>query len=549
MNILIFIIVIVPIIMSIISLFSIKSLPKTIDDFFTAGGNLKEESFIDTSVAYAYQIAAISLFTFWGFEYGFWTIWVPIFWGLGYFILKYFSKKGYISKFISQYEGDTIHGLLNKHYGLSWIAVLAGISSMLGLGGTAFFEAEFTSNIIINLLDRNGAIGESGATYTLLLFILFVTIAIFYIIIGGQKAIVKTDIIQLKAGFILFMCFLGGILGLGFSMGYTTSSLILFISSIIFIICLFFLFKNMSKKLFGLPKLNITFLVGVIVLILSYILGSQVSTTKNITIDNLDIFVTNYKMSNVFILGFPALISLLIANAVWQLVDVSNWERISSIRSRENFEEKLTLTLNYIGIYSPITWMLAIILGMGLKLVAYNQTDSYNVLSNVLVQLINGELFLIVISLAMLACMTLVMFSTLDSLILAISFTVQKDIFGLKNNSSGLFKFKLGTILITISLLIFYLFARTYVSEIDSILYTFYAFQIGLLPTVYYALTAKSNNKIAAVASMITGIITPIIVFYVGLSPYDWTAFITFIVTFISFFSINILTSNERYRL
>lgn len=536
-------------IMSIIALFTVKKLPKTVDDFFTANGSLDETSFVDTSVAYAYQIAAISLFAYWGFEYGIWTVWVPIFWGIGFSILAYYTKKGFVTKFVEGNNGDTIHGLLMNHYKVKTIAILAGIASMLGLAGTAFFEAEFTANIAANLINSDGSISNNANSYSIWIFISFVLVALFYIIIGGQRAIVKTDSIQLKVGFTLFMSFLGGVIGITYAKGFIFSSVLFFILCLILVGILMYLYNNLSKSMFNGKRFNTTFIIGVVVFIIFFFIGMNIQNTESITSnDNLAFFLQTNQFSNVFILGFPALISLLIANASWQLVDVSNWQRISSIRNIDNFKDKLYSTLKYIGLYSPITWVLAIILGMTLKMLLAGSTDSYNSLSNAMVYLLqSNDAFSNILSLLMLGCMTLIMFSTLDSLILAISFTVQKDIFNLKetNIESNIIKFKLGTIVTTLLLFVFYIFSRIYIANIDSILYTFYSFQIGLLPAIFFALTSKSTNKYAAIGSIIIGLATPILVFVFGLSPYDWTALITFIFTIVAFLVLNMFKSNS----
>ncbi|WP_422005375.1 hypothetical protein [Roseivirga pacifica] len=543
-------ILIIPVAISILTLFGTKKLPRTIDEFFTADGDLDESSFIDTSVAYAYQIAAISLFAYWGFEYGFWTIWVPIFWGAGYFLLAYLTKRGYVSKFLIKNTGDTIHGLLKNHYKVRALGILAGIASMLGLAGTAFFEAEFTANIAANLLNSSQTLEGNADNFSIWIFISFVVIALMYIIIGGQRAIVKTDAVQLRVGFISFMFFFGGLIGITHSMGYIYSSTLIFILCLVLIGLLIYVYQRLSKTVLDSKSYNIIFITGALLFVTAFVIAANITTqTAKVTTDNFASFWESNRMSNIFVLGFPALISLLIANVTWQIVDVSNWQRISSIRNTPDFKKRLQSTLQYVGIYSPITWVFAIFLGMSIKMLLINELGgAYNSFSNSLVWLMQSDnVFFNVLPLIMLICMVLIMFSTLDSLILAISFTVQKDIFNLDGKrDSNITRFKMGTIGITVALFVFYVFSRTYVTEIDSILYTFYAFQIGLLPAILFALTSKSFNKYAAVSSLIVGIVVPIVVFIVGLSPYDWTALITFFASLITFLIANRLSIKNQ---
>ncbi|MBL7074925.1 hypothetical protein ISS37_06780 [candidate division KSB1 bacterium] len=168
-----------------------------------ADKKINNNEFLNTTVAYAYQIAAISLFASWGYIYGFWTIWVAVFWFLGFFLLKKLNDYDLLKKYIQSESTLSIHGFLAKKYKSGNVARIAAIASMLGLSGTAFFEAEFTSNIIISAVNTT-----QGQSLFMLLFFIFVVVALIYIVVGGFKAVVETDRIQLSFGFIAFSIFL-----------------------------------------------------------------------------------------------------------------------------------------------------------------------------------------------------------------------------------------------------------------------------------------------------------------------------------------------------
>ncbi len=120
----------------------------TVSNYFFADRTTDSDDFINSTVAYGYQIAALALFASWGYVYGFWTIWVPVFWGLGFLLLKYLHDSGKLDVFLNSKENLTIHGFLSKVYKNKNISIIAGIATLIGLSGTAFFEAEFTSDII-----------------------------------------------------------------------------------------------------------------------------------------------------------------------------------------------------------------------------------------------------------------------------------------------------------------------------------------------------------------------------------------------------------------
>jgi len=539
-NIFIIIAIAIPLILACYTLFKMKETSETSDEFHTKGGNLTNREFLDTSLSYAYQIAAISLFAFWGFHYGFWVIWVPVFWGVGYFLLRWFNKKGYVQRFMNNSE-ETIHGLLSNHYRLRSIAVLAAFTSVLGMAGTAFFEAEFTANII------NDTMIGGDTSFSLLLFLLFVGFALTYIILGGKNAIVKTDHLQLKIGYVGFTLFFGGIVGLVFTYGHIVTGSIIFAVSLILLVFLYFYFKKIDLDLNKDKSYHWALTLGVI----GFVLGAGLSVyfffdsntdTKDYP---LGIFFANIGFANVFVLGFP-LISLLIANVCWQLIDVSSWQRMTSMRNSQDFQNNLGKALKFIGIYSPITWMFAIFLGMCIKLIAVNFGDAYNPLSELLVSFVSsGHIWQTVLVVVMVLTLILIMFSTMDSILIAISFTAQKDMMP-KSHSENQKNIKWGTAILTVILLIAYLLVRTRVSGIDGILYTFYSFQLALVPSIVGALLNKSTNKFAALGSIILGIATPIVVPFLGLEPYEWTPLLTVAISTITYVLINLIYKNER---
>ena len=65
----------------------------TTREYFLADKRVNNNDFVDTTVAYGYQIAALSLFASWGYVYGFWTIWVPVFWAIGYQVLRVLNDR------------------------------------------------------------------------------------------------------------------------------------------------------------------------------------------------------------------------------------------------------------------------------------------------------------------------------------------------------------------------------------------------------------------------------------------------------------------------
>ena len=540
----IFIAIAIPFVVACIVIFRKKEYATTVDEFFTEGGNQKKVSFLDTSLAYAFQIAAISLFAFWGFQYGFWTIWVPIFWGCGYFLLRWFVQKDYIKDFIQGKAGETIHGLLNDHYKLRLIAILAAFASVLGLSGTAFFEAEFTATVISTVVTQ-----ESSSALALMLFLAFVAFALMYITIGGMRTIVKTDHHQLKWAYKGLLFFFGGVLGLVFAHGHVWAAGILFGLSFAAMLYLYFRsFKQAQTILAEDTSYKRTLIGGMTLFVVgSLLFGWQFFDAATfVKQDTFGSFMSGINFGSPLILGIPTLISLAVANISWQLIDVSGWQRMSSIRNDANFSDTLSKALKFIGVYSPVTWVFAIFLGVAIRLIAVEGGDAYNSLSDLLVYFITSDNFMLIgLVVVMIFTLMLIMFSTLDTLVFGISFTAQKDIFG-TSWASKLANVKWGTIILTTVLLAIYLFVRTRVSGIDSILYTFYSFQLALFPTIIFALLKKSTNKWAALFSILLGICTPVMIVILGYSPYMFSPLFTMLVAFIVYILIDKLCRNSH---
>lgn len=516
------------------------------DEFYTGSGELTEKQFCDTSLAYAYQVAAISLFTFYGAQYGFWTILIPIFWGCGYFLLRHIVKRGAVKNFIEQNGSETIHGLLGGHYNkFKWIAPIAGLTSVLGLSGTAFFEAEYTASSITRTLTLSQ--NTSLSAITLLLFVLFVACTLTYIIAGGEKAVVKTDHWQLKGAYLGFMLFLGGIIGILFSRGYQWTPWIISGASVFLQVILIRLLKGGNLTSGTKSEYKNILIGGLTIFLLGIGLGYWSKFDLNIHTSIRELswsdFTQTHQICSPLVLGL-SLISLFVSNVCWQLVDVSNWQRISSMRKAEKFEQSLSDSLKFLGLFSPISWTFAIFLGMGIKLILPTTLSSEMPLIDLLSSMANSEnIILMILSFGMMLSLVFIMFSTLDSLIIGISFTAHKDIMpGMSRKMSSI---KTGTLLITSGLFILYVLARNCIKEVDDILYTFYAFQLGLVPSILYALFSKKDkaHPQAALWSIIFGILTPIsILFLFQASPVIWSPASTVIVSSIVFFIVHYAT-------
>ncbi len=139
--------------------------------------------------------------------------------------------------------------------------------------------------------------------------------------------------------------------------------------------------------------------------------------------------------------------------------------------------------------------------------------------------ILNGTSTDIAFIIILILSMIFIMFSTLDSIISSISFTTYFDI--IKGKKDSLYQARLYTVIYTLVFMVIYIALRQKVNNIDSILYTFYSFQLALFPSIISVFISKSINPLAANASIIGGSILTIIPLYINgemINPYSASA-------------------------
>ncbi|MBW2739378.1 MAG: hypothetical protein JRE64_11145, partial [Deltaproteobacteria bacterium] len=180
--------------------------PITLDDYHVASHRIKPINFIDSSVAYGLQVAALTLFATWGYQYGIWVIWVPLFWLFGYVLLGRFIKKGALDDIIISDDSDTVHGFIGSRLSRP-LTYIASVISLIAIIGTAMYEADFAGSFTTEILFKAAnydAIAQVTFNLKTALFALIVLVSASYMIIAGFRAVVFTDAIQLFLGLVAF---------------------------------------------------------------------------------------------------------------------------------------------------------------------------------------------------------------------------------------------------------------------------------------------------------------------------------------------------------
>ena len=324
---------------------------------------------------------------------------------------------------------------------------------------------------------------------------------------GGYAGAVRLDRIQLATGYFAFVALVAGLLAT-FASGPNSSHML--VLAIVVVACTLTIFvgrvlhgKHVGQRdTFGLICTGAAAIVSLypIVEIFSATgIGAPTITTRQL------LFPDSF--------SFLAVLSLFVANGLYQLVDVGQWQRLLSLNPFSDGVDRsrhtVSACLNNIAISSPLTWVIAIVFGASLKLVS-TEADAYqatHLLVDYILSLpgISKNVLLALLLVAMIA----IMFSTIDALISATGFTITNDIFGERSRASkGLTFDRLITLGTLVVQLFFYLIVKELAADkTDAVLYLCWSFQIAFAPAVVATLYSKALGQGPLVISILAGVV------------------------------------------
>ena len=476
------------------------------------------KDFANTTVGYSLQMAALFLFADWGIRYGFGALWVPIFWGLGFFLLYLAIPK--FDYFISQ--NWTLHGYLKNRFNSKALQWVAAIATIIGLWGTMMVEIDYAT-----------AIYQPFFSTKLSLFMLgmvFLAFGFVYIALGGYKAEVNTERVQVPVAYAaLLFIILSLVLNVYFK-GHTQAFWIL--NGFLFL-CFVFMIKAKAGIVPGKPFADKQLLIPIIGIILQLFLMtiallSHPTSPNEVAISSL---LAN-PLDQLRAQGIISLLSLFFANALWQFVDLSSWQRVSSVKLSDANDssryEPIRRGVWRVMVESPVSWVFGVIFGMTLKYSGFlNANDDPSVaIGNFVTALSTRKVSIAffgsyswLLYPVLVAAVIAIMLSTVHALICAVSFTAMNDLQPIRARTLN--RARIWTFLIVLMGGVLYYILR-FVSEagIATALYAFYASQLSLFPTVVASFYSKYVNKYAALTSIVTGIVTAFVFAYSVVEKY-----------------------------
>ena len=486
------------------------------DNFFTAHRKVDVTVFSTSSIAYAFQMSTIFPFMIWGASNFFF---VPIVntvcWGMGIllFQLSFHGFSGFVGR------DQTLHGLLGDQYGKS-IRKLASYLTITGFLGFAVAELYFGSQVLLSVSDNKRTIYITILGVSALVYI--------YIAYGGQMSSMRTDQLQLA---ISYLGFFGIILYFLYVIARSSSIVnpALTVASLAGAVYIpYVLYKRRGRFLrlaFGPRAIGFSgeILNGLIVALLLVICVFLVIVVSK------GRFPTGFaKFFDLTGFGWPGLLSLAILPLCFQFVDLTNWQRLLSVRpssiASDQLRKDIGRGLLIYSVESPFTWLVAIFFG-ALITSAVTGLNSDNLLVDLPKRLIaSGTLVGRLIGYTFILSVISVMLSTVDSFLVGIIYTFAYDSFGptqriLDTKDTQAINSKadyiissgrlFGALSLAITLVMLFIFDRAIpngASLFVNLLLAFYSAQLSFFPLVFGVLfLQKRPSAFWAGLSMVAG--------------------------------------------
>lgn len=468
-----------------------------------------------------------------GYYYGYWTLVVPLAWCAGFLLLA--LAAGRLDAFLQapqtlhNYLGES-HGGLQSLGGRALVRV-AAIATLLGLGGALFAELGYTADLVQHLLNRS-----VGFRY-LLMFCLLAS-ALLYVLPGGFRAVVNTDAHQLPIAYIGLATFLAAIIYVGMRAGAsgaqpTLMGIIAFATIALAVVAGIVTAEKhaASTRVMAVvvPLVSLALVAG------AYLFGSSSHPGQPTNIPR-DVWTPQPMLP-------LAALSLVLANGLWQFVDLSAFQRLTAIRlpsDKKSRTRSLRQAILWTALESPISWCIGIAIGVGLgQIGTFGGVDgAWTAYEQFLSSVARGdgvaiglpEILRVGIIGLSLAGFIAIMLSSVDSLGSAVAFTTTSDLlgaFGKKKSTITHARTITVTVLITIwGLLSLWQALLSSQHDISAWLYTAYAMQLSLFGVCICALLSIRLAAPLALSSVAVGVLSSAVVGVLLVSRQDPNVFV-----------------------
>jgi len=493
-----------PIAVYIIAGLSPNATAKDTTDYLVGGKRVGQNDYANTSVGYALQMAAVFLFASWGILYGIGALWASLFWSLGYFLL-YFLLPRFI-EYHSQNEPITLHEYLRAKFRAGrGLQVLAAGATITGLMGAMLAEVDYVVLVLQPVSERYSTLRP------IILQAVFLLLGLSYIIWNGFKAEVRAERIQVPIAYccllVTLFFLLPGVWRFSGPRAFYPTVLILALALIVMTAAKIDWSAD-KRGVSRFPDKQIFIPIGALLVLTTIMIAITTFGTAGTNSSVFEIPIATQLKAQ----GWLGVFSLLLANALWMPIDLSTWQRIASV-DRSNVLQVLRSGTARVALESPAGWFCGAVLGWcihssGVLAPGADASSAITVLSSYLfagsidpIKLPIGS----IIYATFLAGAVAVMLSTVNSIMAAIAYTVERDLLG--SNKTTLWRLRIVTIITLILGFAAYEFLRIYAgANLQTLLYGAYAAQLSLVVIVFVALYEIRISARGAIGSLSLGL-------------------------------------------
>lgn len=501
------------------------SRPKGVDDYFIFGGRLSPSLYLKSSVGYSLQVAAIFLFLLWYFAYGVSALIVPTAWFGGFVVVWVAVRAKSLDDFLGSADrrgGRTIHGFVGHLARSRPLVIVMALTTIFGVAGTLIGELDYSTKFLAPALGLEYASKSTLIGHGAILFF-----SASYVLWGGFRASVFTDAIQVPVAYASFVAVVLAVCYQAAKAGAAKEGLI--IVGIVAVLLLTF-WRNREK----LRKVEPTYPVGRDrMLFLSLLILCAFTAFSMLSFEHQEshrviqwrVNLLNPLDPSTFLgFGLFGAISLTLTNVVWQLVDITNLQRLQAVsaagmargedgkeeteQDRETCRTAVMGGLVASGVESAGSWVLTFALAMAAQLAGLTLSSPAGLASF----LVSGSLFPSWILPVFAFAVVTFMLSTLSGLISAIAYVSYHDIApALSGDSdrknSDLTLPRATTLLSLTTVYVLYIMLRNAVGDrTEAVIYAVYAVQMSAGLVILMALFRPSAVRPwAAILSVLVG--------------------------------------------
>ncbi|MCP5129173.1 MAG: hypothetical protein H6985_06280 [Pseudomonadales bacterium] len=511
----------------------------TSEEFYESRGIISPAEFANSSTAYGFQIASVSVFFAFGYFYGIGGIVNPIFWGLG--ILFFIMAVPRIADFFGTTQ--TLHGFLGDRYKSSSMTCAASVMTLIGFLGAFTAELVWGSYVLSIISGCPGFINLS--------VVIMACLVAFYVTRAGHLSVIKTDQYQVVIAYAAFVVLVVFLISLFRGKGAEAQSIGFLLSAVTAVLLLLVAF-GISRQIWGNEAhadiglgRTISFIL-LLVVIGGCILSGLNAINFYPALSMLDQALSDTRLYD-FNQGTLNLMSLALLPLFWQFADVTMWQRLGATRipsaDHANRYSQLRTGLLRYAIETPVSWILAIIAGIALRYVDIGLTDEsiWNGIAEIPLSIIGaethfGSLLNYIVASLFAAGIVAAMLSTADSFLIASTFTLAYDLAPrlskseMKSKDAWIPSLRFGqvaTVLFVLVALIAYWIATFFELDILTILFGAFGAQVSLFPSVAGSVFLGNRTPTWrwALASVVLGFLSGLVVTIVAVNNQEWALY------------------------